>query len=330
MNVLVTGATGFLGKHLAERLVRDGHTVTGIGRNHVVGNQLINNGIIFKQADLENRQEMIRLCEKQDIVFHCGALSSPWGKYIDFYNANVLGTMNVIEGCKTNNVKRLIHVSTPSIYFAFDERRDVKESDSIPAQAVNAYAKTKYLAEQEIDKAFMEGLPTITIRPRAIFGPGDNAILPRLIKVCEKGIFPKIGDATVEIDLTYIDNVVDALILCINSNEITLGQKYNITNGETADLYELIDNVTSLLRLKVNYIKISAKSAFLIAGILEKCSIHFLNGKEPLLTRYTVSLLSQSQTLSIEKAKLELGYQPKVSIEQGINTFIEWWEEHDS
>jgi nucleoside-diphosphate-sugar epimerase len=328
LNVLVTGATGFLGQKLAYRLLSLGFNVTGIGRNAEIGKQLTEKGITFEAAALENQERIIELCRNQDYVFHSGALSSPWGKYEEFYSANVIGTKNVIEGCKKWKVKRLIHVSTPSLYFYYDERRDVKETDPLPEKFVNHYAKTKYLAEIEIDKAFQEGLPTITIRPRAIFGPGDNAILPRLIRVCEKGVFPKIGNGDVEIDLTYVENVVDALLLCLSSEESTLGAKYNITNGVRVNLYDMIDDVMGQLNKTTKFRNISTKKAFFIARLLEYSSTFCLGGKEPLLTRYTVSVLSQSQTLSIEKARRELGYRPAISIEDGTKKFVEWWKMH--
>jgi len=329
MNVLVTGATGFLGNKLALRLAKMGYHVTALGRNTVIGNKLNRPGIQFVPCALEDKESILTLCQGQDYIFHCGALSSPWGKYQDFYTSNVLGTQNIIEGSKQAHIKRLIHVSTPSLYFHYDERLDVQESDLLPQAFVNHYAKTKYLAELEVDKASQEGLPTVTIRPRALFGPGDNAILPRLIKVCEKGVFPKIGNGSVFVDITYVENVVDALVLCMNSETHTLGQKYNITNGIRINLYDIIEEVIGQLEKPFYYKTISFRKAFFIAQILEHSSTLFLRKKEPLLTRYTVSVLSKSQTLNIEKAKRELGYEPRISIEEGIQRFVEWWTSHD-
>src|SRR6185437_15399197 len=109
------------------------------------------------------------------------ALSSPWGKYKDFYQANVLGTENLIKAAPKD--ARFIHVSSPSIYFDFSEKHNIKEDDPLPRKPVNYYVKTKLMAEALIDKAFNEQqLNVITIRPRAIFGPYDRAILPRILK----------------------------------------------------------------------------------------------------------------------------------------------------
>ncbi|MBG9582568.1 3-beta hydroxysteroid dehydrogenase, partial [Bacillus thuringiensis] len=148
----------------------------------------------------------------------------------------------------------------------------------------------------------------------------------RLIKVCEKGALPRIGTENVLVDITYVENVVDALLLCMHSPKHTLGQKYNITNDERINLYEVIENVMKRLDKEVRYKKISCKTAFTLAAILEGISKTILFGKEPILTKYTVSVLSKSQTLSIDKAKEELGYAPKVSIEEGITKFVDWWK----
>jgi len=328
MNILVTGATGFLGQKLALRLTNLGHHVTGIGRNQAIGNHLSDQGVHFIPCALEDRQAVIEACENQDYVFHSGAFSSPWGAYEDFYQSNVEGTKHVIEGCQKAGVTRLIYVSTPSLYFHYDERTNVEESDDLPSTFVNNYAKTKYLAECEIDRAFKEGLPVITIRPRALFGPGDNAILPRLIRVCQEGALPKFGQANVQVDITYVENVVDALLLCMNSGDETLGQKYNITNGVSVPLYEVIEQVMNKLNQPVRYRHIPFSVGFFLARMMETYANWFQKGKEPLLTRYTVSVLSKTQTLSIEKAKRELGYTPRVSIEEGIEHFATWWKEN--
>lgn len=332
MNILVTGGTGFLGKKTAYRLKELGHNVSIIGRNEIVGKKMESEGIAFIKCDLSDRTSVLNSCENMDYVFHCGAFSSPWGKYEDFYSSNVTGTKNVIEGCFTHKIKRLIHVSTPSIYFQFDERLDVKEDSSLPKHFVNHYAHTKYLAEIEIDKAFEKGLPVITIRPRAIFGPEDNAIIPRLIKVNHEKFIPLIKNGEVVIDLTYVENVVDALLLCMESPENTLGQKYNITNDERVRLFDILTILFKEIEQPFKYRKINYSFAFQLARFLEWFSNTFRNGKEPLLTQYTVSVLSNSQTLCIEKAKNELGYIPRFTVQDGINEFVKWWKgeaEHD-
>ncbi|MBS7530415.1 NAD(P)-dependent oxidoreductase [Hazenella sp. IB182353] len=325
MKVLITGATGFLGQKLALRLHREGLQVTGTARNKEIGKALIAKGIHFEPASLHDTDKIIALCQNQDMVVHCGALSSPWGTYRQFYESNVIGTHNVIKGCQQHGVKRLIHVSTPSIYFRYQDQFKIKEIDPLPAKKVNHYAETKWQAEQAIDQAHTDGFPVITIRPRALFGPGDQAIFPRLLTANEKGMVPLINRGQAVIDITHVENVVDALILCMYAPPHLLGEKYNITNGEPMKLINILERVFTLLDQPFQGRSFSFLPAYTIAACMEVLAKSLQKNKEPLLTRYTVGVLGKSQTLDISKAQNELGYQPRISIQEGLADFIRWW-----
>ncbi|QST02102.1 NAD(P)-dependent oxidoreductase (plasmid) [Pontibacillus sp. ALD_SL1] len=325
MKVLVTGGTGFLGWALTKRLLELGHEVTSMGRNKKLGKYISDRGVFFLEGNLEDRAYVRKCCKGQDVVFHCGAKSSPWGSYESFYKANVKGTEHVIEGCREHGVKRLVHVSSPSICFRYDERKHVREEDRLPLKKANDYAETKAIAESKIEEAYRNGLPVITIRPRAIFGPGDTTILPRLIRLNESRFIPLVRKGRAELDLTYIDNVVDALILCMNADESLCGNVYHITNGERVVLKEVLQEL--FLKLGTPFRKKNVPYQFLyLAGWM--CEKGYTK-KEPPLTRYTVSVLGNTQTLSIEKAKRELGYEPRVSVREGVDRFVEWWKEKE-
>lgn len=328
MKVLVTGGTGFLGKKLAYRLKEMGYETVAFGRNKKIGMELEKDGITFFEGSLEDLPSVLKASEGVEYVFHCGAKSSPWGTYEEFYQTNYKGTDHVINACVKNKVKRMIHVSTPSLYFRYDERLDVQESDPLPTTFANDYAKTKHMAEELVQSACQyKGFPAIIIRPRAIFGPGDNAILPRLIKVNEEKFIPLINNGNALLNLTYVENVVDVLVLCMHSPPSTLGQTYNITNGETVVLREILKELFEELDIPFKTKKIPFNIAFGLASFLEWFSKTFQNGKEPLLTKYTVSVLAKSQTLNIDKAKRELGYIPRISIKKGMDEFVKWWKE---
>ncbi|MBA3661015.1 MAG: NAD-dependent epimerase/dehydratase family protein [Gammaproteobacteria bacterium] len=322
MKVLVTGATGFLGKALSFRLQKMGYEVTVLGRNLEICRQL--EGSIFRvlKSDLTNNNQIINACENQNYVFHCGALSSPWGKYQDFYSANVIGTQNVVQGCMAHNINRLIHVSTPSIYFDFTDKCNISERDVLPLKSVNAYAKTKLLAENEIDLAYQQGLSVMTIRPRGLFGPGDTAILPRLIKAHASMSLPLFKKGKVLVDMTYVDNVVEALILCMNAPNEAIGKKFNITNDEPMYIIELLEKLFMRLGIKLKTKFVNYQIANLVAGMLEHFYQLFYSNKEPPFTRYTLGLLAKDQTLNITAAKNILGYKPQVSIEEGLDRYV--------
>ena len=327
MNVLVTGGTGFLGQHLALKLLQLGYTVSVMGRNKTIGCQLEEQGIRFIQADLADATNVIEACDGQVLVFHCGALSAPWGRKQDFYNTNVLGTRNVIQGCQKFGINRLVHVSSPSIYFDRQDRFNIDEDSPLPLKPINDYARTKQLAEVEIDHAFQKGLPVITIRPRAIFGPGDQTILPRLILANQRLGIPFINQGQALIDVTYVENVVDALLCCIDSPENTLGKKYNISNGTPITLIALMENLFQKLGQKLRPIPVSYTVAYGLATLLEVFSKTLLFGQEPLFTRYGIGVLAKSQTLNINRACEELGYYPRISIDEGLQHFAGWWRQ---
>ena len=325
MRCLVTGATGCLGINLTKRLVNDGHEVLALGRNQLLGTQVIQLGADFKVVDLKDKAALQQYTDQAEVIFHCAALSSPWGKYQDFYQANVLGTQNLID--MTPKEARFIHISSPSIYFDFSEKHQIKEDSLLPKKPANHYIKTKLLAESLIDQAFKkQSLQVITIRPRAIFGPYDRAILPRLLKAEKNGVLPIVGLGTNLIDVTYVDNVVESLILASRAERHCLGKKYNITNDEPKTLAEIIRLLFSALGREIDLKIIPLKLAKRIGYCLELLySLPFIKS-EPPLTTYSAGVLALGQTLNIEAAKKDLGYKPIISIAEGMQAFAEWYK----
>jgi nucleoside-diphosphate-sugar epimerase len=325
MKALITGATGFLGGALSRRLRGLGWDVTALGRNAAKLNRLEEEGMRVLRVDLKEKDALNVACKNQEVVFHCAALPSPWGNFEKFYQANVIGTRNVIRGCEENYVKRLVYVSTPSLYFGYASRINVKETDELP-KPISNYAATKILAEQEVDEAFARGLAVVSIRPRALFGPGDTVIFPRLIPRLQSGRLPILGDGENIIDLTYIENVVDALLLCAESPVDTLGKKYNISNGEPVKIWELVGRICDELKMPHPKRKISYQAANAAATAIEFAYSIIPYSPEPPLTRLTVSMMAHSTTLDISAARNELGYQPKISIDEGVEKFLRWWK----
>jgi len=326
MKTLVTGATGFLGGALTRRLHHMGWDVTALGRNPAKLNQLEDDGIRIVRTDISKKDQVTASFSAFDLVFHCAALPSPWGGFEKFYQANVIGTRNIVQACLENNVKRLVYISTPSIYFDYDSHIGVKENDPLP-EPISHYAHTKRLAEEEIDKGFAQGLAVVSIRPRAIFGEGDTVIFPRLLSRLKTGRLPILGDGENIVDLTYVQNVVDALLLCAESPTNTLGKTYNISNGEPVKIWELVNRICDELGFSHPRLKISRNAAYYVGGAFEFLYSLIPYSPEPPLTRMSVSMLANNTTLDISAAKKELGYQPRVSVEEGVQKFLKWWKE---
>ncbi len=298
LKALVTGTTGFLGGALAHRLAQEGFEVTEFRRN-----------LSF--------EEIKRLVDRQDYVFHCAALTKAYGRYQDFYDSNVLLTRSLIKACLGTKLRRFVHISTPSIYMTHKARLNIHEDDALPDKFINYYASTKKLAEDEVDSGSSQGLPCVTLRPQAIFGPGDKTLLPRLLKLASRGVYPVIGHEPVILDLTYIDNLVDACLLAAHRSR-AIGLKINITNGEPCNLEELLRKLFALRGLVVKPVRISYGVAYAMAQSLESLWTMTARKTEPPLTRYGVCALGRSRTLDIRRAQEVLGYSPVIPVQQGL------------
>ena len=320
MHVLVTGATGFLGKYLVEELTSNGYEVTAQGRNEKRLNELRDNYAVHTLAcsldDIASKEIGV------DYVIHAAALSTVWGKWEDFYNSNVTGTQNVIDFCRRNKVKKLVHVSTPSVYTEKKDRYDIKEEQFNDKNKLNFYIRTKLMAEELIHKANEEGLPCVIIRPRGLFGIGDTSIIPRLIKANRTIGIPLLNEGRNVVDITCVENVALALRLAVES-ECDAGKTYNITNGEPTEFKKILEELFVQIGEETRYKKLPVGLLYFVSSVLEGVYKLFHIYKEPSLTRYTVLTLGYSQTLNIDKAKADLHYEPKMTLSEGIKKYAD-------
>jgi nucleoside-diphosphate-sugar epimerase len=250
-----------------------------------------------------------------DAVFHVGALSSPWGRRSDFFEINEGGTANVLAGCQHHRVQRLIYVSSPSVVFDGRDHHNLGESAPYPRRFASIYSLTKKLGEDLVNQAAAGGLATVILRPKAIFGPGDTSLLPRLIAAARRGRLPQIGNGSNLVDLTYVDNVVHALLLALDA-PAAVGRTYTITNGEHVPLWQVIRMVLRHLKLPTRLRRIPLRVALLGAAFMEARAAIY--GGEPLLTRYSAAILARTQTYNISAAQRDLAYAPQISVAQGI------------
>jgi len=329
MRILVTGATGCLGRNLCRHLHEQGYSVLGTGRNTTIGSELRNQGIDFQQCDLSQPDFPDDLLDGCDVVVHCAALSSAWGRIEDFVQANVIATKNLLAACFRKDIRRFVYISTTSVYFNYKDRFGIAETDHLADHLadpmVNAYAATKYQAECLVQNANSGGMPTIIIRPRAIFGPYDRSLFPRIIGVAAKGFFPLPDNGDAIIDITYVDNVVHAIHLAIEAKDQALGKIFNISNGEPQSVRNILKQLFKATGQNVRLIPISANLLMAPAVVMERLHL-LMGGDEPVLTPYKIGLLSKSQTLNINAARKTLGYNPHISIAQGIERFASWWK----
>ena len=315
MRILVTGGTGFLGQHLVQALLERGHQVWMLGRHFASAGGLLAAGASKVQADLRDCASIIDACAQMDAVYHVGALSAPWGRSADFHAINVGGTEHVVAGCVRHGVGRLIVVSSPSVLFNGRDQHLLTDAAPYPARFISTYSATKKLAEDRVNAAIRQGLPALILRPKAIFGPGDTTTFPRLIRAARQGRLPQIGSGRNLVDLTYVDNVVQALVLALAA-PAAVGKTYTITNDEHVALWDVITTVLRQLGIPAQLRKLPVTLAMAAARLMELRAQ--LTGREPLLTRYSVAVLARTQTYDIGAARRDLGYLPAVSVAEGI------------
>ena len=186
MKILVTGASGFIGGRFARFALEQGLDVRVNGRRAESVEHLVRRGAQFVQGDLTDGQLVRDLCVDVDAVVHCAGAVGVWGRYQDFHQGNVLVTENVVEACLKQNVRRLVHLSSPSVYFDGRDHLGLTE-EQVPKRFKHPYAATKYLAEQKVFGAQEFGLEVLALRPRFVTGAGDMSIFPRLLKMQRKG-----------------------------------------------------------------------------------------------------------------------------------------------
>jgi nucleoside-diphosphate-sugar epimerase len=278
------------------------------------------------QADLTRSAPLDDLLTGCQVVVHCAALSSPWGLAQDFERVNRVATERLLEAAERTNIHRFVFVSTPSLYHGCGSRISVREDEPLPPP-VNDYARTKGEAEARVQLAGSRGLETVILRPRAIFGPGDTTLIPRLLRALETGRLPIIGEGTNLADFTYVDNAADAVALACPYG---VGQPrgiFNVTNDEPVALWHLLSELAQRLGYAAPRRRISRRAAMAIATASEFVARLRPGRPEPMLTRYGVQVLADTMTLDITRAKHLLGYRPRVSMAEGLDRLIASLEE---
>lgn len=319
MRVLVTGAGGFIGGHLARRLLKEGHQVRAFQRGSYPNLQ--RDGIDVHQGDLRSEDlvnEAVRGC---DAVFHVAALAAVSGPYREFHQINVQGTQYIIDACQKHGVQKLIYTSSPSVVFDGKNQEGINESVPYPRSYLAHYPETKAIAERAILAANGPELATISLRPHLVWGPGDRHLVPRIIDRARSGKLKLIRCQNTRIDATYIDNAVEAHIAAFSSLAMGApcsGKPYFIANDEPIPVEQLIKGILNAAGLPAVKPTVSPRLAYLIGTILDW--IHRIPGwpGEPIMTRFTAKQLSTSHWFDLSAARRDLNWKPVVSTEEGL------------
>lgn len=314
---LVTGATGGLGQALVPQLLEAGYDVTATGRSVAVGARLEDMGARFVQADLCHA-DLGSAFAGIDVVFHLAALSSPWGRPQDFEAINIRATQRLLAAARTAGCGSFIYASTPSIYVEARDRLGITEASPHAQRFANAYARTKHIAEEAVLRANAPGFATIALRPRALIGPNDTVLLPRLRRAIRTGVMPLPNGGNALIEVTDVRDAARAFLAADAAAARLGGQAFNITGGAPRRLRELLETIFAALGTAPRPVSVPADLAIAAARVAEGIAAMLPGRPEPPVTAYTIMTLGYSQTFDLTAARQHLRWAPRYSPEAAV------------
>jgi ornithine--oxo-acid transaminase len=323
---LITGATGFIGGHLARRLVDEGKQVRCLVRPTSDTTSLDKLEVEIAIGNLGDARSLARAAEGCRYVFHCGALVSDWATREEITRTNVTGTRNLLQASVDASIKRFIHVSSTDVY-GYPGGAAIDETHA-PTRFRNWYAQTKLAAEAEVRRAEeAHALGAVILRPSTVYGPGSKEVVGEIAKAIRNRSMLLIDRGRAIAGLCYVDNLVDAAVLAL-SHEAAPGQAFNVSDGLDVTWKEFTDALANGLgcsqaRWSMPYWMANGIGFTLEHGyrLLRKTT---RLTTPPLLSRQAVHVLGRDQDFSNRKAREMLGWEPRIGYAAGLETTLAW------
>lgn len=311
MKLLLTGASGFIGGRFMQRFRgTPGLDLLGVGRRALVDTD-------YRAVDLSRPFD---LDFAPDVVIHAAALSSPFAPRREYLRHNVDATRHVIDWCRAHGLPKLIYISSSSVHYRPRDQLGIREDDPIGPVFANTYAETKAAGETLVRD--YPGAWTI-LRPRAVFGPGDTVLFPRLLAAAERGRLPRIvrdGPPAVG-DLISVDALADYMLRAAQRPDAV--GAFNLSHGEPVEMQAFIADIFRRLDLPPPTRTVSYRVARTAAHAAELAWTLLPLRGEPPVTRFGIDVLSFSKTFDIAKARAALG-APSQTLAEGVETFVAW------
>jgi nucleoside-diphosphate-sugar epimerase len=326
MSFLVTGATGFIGGHLVERMVGDGLDVRCLVRASSDASLLDRLGAELVTGSLEDQASLDRATQECRYVIHCGALVSDWALPEEIARINVEGTRNLLEASARASVRRFVHLSTTDVY-GYPGDRGVEET-RVASRFRNWYAQTKLAAEAEVTAAHSaNGLETVILRPATVYGPRSVAVVGEMARAIRAGHMLLVDRGRAVAGLCYVDNLVDAIVLALE-RQAAARQAFNVSDGLGVTWRQFVDDLADGLgcprpRWSLPYpVANGLGFAFEHVYRLLRRATHLRTA--PLLSRQAANVLGRDQDFSNRKARELLGWEPRVDYRSGLQATLAW------
>ena len=322
--VLVTGATGFTGGHLTDELVKRGYKVKALSLPHQDTSNLEKLGVEVVFGDLTKKDTLSPAVKDVDIVFHIAAIYREQNvPHQLFFDVNVGGTKNLLEASRDAGVKRFVHCSTVGVQ---GEIKNPPAAETAPYNPGDYYQESKVQGEKLALQFFKENdIEGVVFRPVGIYGPGDTRFL-KIFKFVKNGKFRMIGRGNVLYHLTYVRDLVNGIILCGEKPE-AVGEVFTLGGNEYVTLNKLIQILAEVLEVPVPKKRVPLFPVWMAAVMCEIVCYPFRI--HPPLYRRRLDFFTKDRAFDISKAKRLLGYQPKVSLQEGLKITAEWYKQEN-
>lgn len=321
--VLVTGASGMLGRAVADLLARRGDDVTVMQRRTAGGRHRERLGDVRSRADVE------RAVRGQDAVVHLAAKVDVVGSWMDFVDTNARGTMYVVEALRGQGGGRLVQVSSPSVAHTGRSLVGAPAAPATPMRARGHYARTKAAAELFALNADAPDLPVVAVRPHLVWGPGDTQLVGRVAERARQGRLALVGRGTALMDTTYVDNAAEAIVAALDRADVAHGQALVVTNGEPRPVGELVADICRAVGAPPPRLRVPAPVAWGLGAAVEGAVAvaERIPGlptiSQPPLTRFLAEQLSTAHWFDQRHTREVLGWTPRVSLEEGLARLAE-------
>ncbi|WP_345763514.1 NAD-dependent epimerase/dehydratase family protein [Diaminobutyricibacter sp. McL0608] len=320
MRVLVTGASSYLGGAVASALVAQGYDVRTLQRrpSNVAG-------AVDVLGDVTDAVRVRTAVEGVEAVVHLAAKVSLAGAVAEFDRVNVGGTSTLLAEARMAGVRRIVHVSSPSVAHVGASLIGEPTRPADPSRARGDYARTKAAGELLALAADAPGFAVVVVRPHLVWGPGDPQLVGRIVGRARRGRLPVIGSGAALIDTTYIDNAVSGLVAALHDAEKVHGRSYVLTNGEPRPVAELLTGICTACGAPAPSWRVPPVLARTAGGIVEALWRSGPGRDEPPMTRFLAEQLSTAHWFDQRRIRDDLQWSPTVTIDDGLARLAVWW-----
>ena len=317
MHAFVTGGSGFVGGHVTRRLAADGHRVTALARSSEAADRVRDLGAEPAMGDVADRLALEAGMSGAEAAYHCAAWVGTWGDRTEIWRVNVDGTRAVLDAARRTGVRRVVHVSTESVLLDGSSFEGTDETRPYPDRFLSDYAETKAVAERLVLEANGDDLETIALRPRQVWGPGDDTWFPALAAKVRSGVFRWVDDGRHLGSSTHVQNLVEALMLATDRGHP--GEVYFVTDGPPRTFREFATRYLGAAGIEIPDRSAPGWLMRALASVVERIWKLFRIDSTPPLVRVEASMVSHPQWFDDSKARRELGYEPVVTFEEGMD-----------